>query len=146
MTHIYVGKPTIIGSDNGFSPERHQDIIWTNDVILLIGPLGTKCSEILIEIQTIFIDENTFENVACEMLFISSRPQCVNILYTKLYVVPVMYRPFGCVLYAYNRSDNQMSNIIVTMIFISRLQYRCKWHPIALSANCCDKNCYDSSG
>ena len=43
---------TIIGSDNGLSPERHQAIIWTNAGILLIGPLGTNFSEILIEIQT----------------------------------------------------------------------------------------------
>ena len=26
----------------------------------------------------IFTEENTFENVVCQMLFISSRPQCVN--------------------------------------------------------------------
>ena len=30
--------------------------------------------------SNIFIEENTFENVVCEMLFISSRPQCVNSL------------------------------------------------------------------
>ena len=50
-------------------------IIWTNAGILLIGQLGTKLSEILIKIQTFFIEENTFdmfENVACEMLSISS--------------------------------------------------------------------------
>ena len=52
VTHICVGKLTIIGSDNGLSPERRQAIIWTNAGILLIGPLGTNCSEILIEIQT----------------------------------------------------------------------------------------------
>ena len=52
MTHIHVGKLAIIGSDNGLSPERLQAIIWTNAGILLIGPLGTNFSEILIEIQT----------------------------------------------------------------------------------------------
>ena len=52
MTHICVGKLTIIGSDNGLSPERRQAIIWTNAVILLIGPLGTNFSENRIEIQT----------------------------------------------------------------------------------------------
>ena len=50
-THIWVGKLTIIGSDNGLSPERRQAIIWTNAGKLLIGPLGTNFSEILIEIQ-----------------------------------------------------------------------------------------------
>ena len=52
VTHICVGKLTIIGSDNDLSPERRQAIIWTNAGILLFGPLGTNFSEILIEIQT----------------------------------------------------------------------------------------------
>ena len=50
VTHICVNKLTIIGSDNGLSPGRRQAIIWTNDGILLIAPLGTNFSEILIEI------------------------------------------------------------------------------------------------
>ena len=51
-THIYVGNLTIISSDNGLSPGRRQAIIWTNVGILLIGPIGTNFSEILIEIYT----------------------------------------------------------------------------------------------
>ena len=51
VTHICVGKLTIIGSDNGLSPGRHQAIIWTNAGLLLIGLLGTNFSEILITIQ-----------------------------------------------------------------------------------------------
>ena len=51
-THIWVSKLTIIGSDNGLSPGRHQAIIWTITGILLNGPLGTNFSEILIGIQT----------------------------------------------------------------------------------------------
>ena len=52
VTHICIGKLTIIGSDNGLSPGRRQAIIWTNAGVLLIGPLGRKFSEILIGIQT----------------------------------------------------------------------------------------------
>ena len=52
VTHICVSKLTFIGSDNGLSPDRHQAIIWTNAGLLLIGPLGTNFSEILIEILT----------------------------------------------------------------------------------------------
>ena len=52
VTHICVSKLTIIGSDNGLSPEQRQAIIWINARILLIGPLGKNFSEILIEIQT----------------------------------------------------------------------------------------------
>ena len=50
VTHICVKKLTIIGSDNVLSPGRRKAIIWTNAGILLIGPLGTNFSEILIEI------------------------------------------------------------------------------------------------
>ena len=50
VTHICVGKLIIIGSDNGLSPDRRQAIIWTNAGILLIRPLGTNFSEILIKI------------------------------------------------------------------------------------------------
>ena len=66
-THICVGKLTIIGSDNGLSPVRRQAIIWTIAGILLIGPLGTNFSEILIGIQTFSFRENAFGNVVCEM-------------------------------------------------------------------------------
>ena len=68
---------TIIGSNNGLSPGRRQAIIWTNAVILSIGPLGTNFNEILIEIY-IFIQENVFENVVRKMASILSRPQCVK--------------------------------------------------------------------
>ena len=52
VTHICISDLTIIGSDNGLSPGRRQTIIRTNAGILLIRPLGTNFSEILIEIQT----------------------------------------------------------------------------------------------
>ena len=52
VTHICVSNLTIIGADNGLSPGRRQAITCTNVGILLIGPLGTNFSEMLIEIQT----------------------------------------------------------------------------------------------
>ena len=52
VRHICIGNLTIIGSDNGLSPGRRQAIIWTNAGMLLIGPLGTNFSEILIDIYT----------------------------------------------------------------------------------------------
>ena len=48
-THICVSRLTIIGSDNGLSPGRHQAIIRTNDGVLLLWSLGTIFSEILIK-------------------------------------------------------------------------------------------------
>ena len=81
MTHIYVIKLTIVGSDNGLSPGRRQAIIWTSAGILLIGTLGTNFSEILRRNSYIFIQENSFENVVCEMAAILSRPQWVNTIW-----------------------------------------------------------------
>ena len=52
VTSICVSKLTIISSDNSLSPGRRQAIIWTNDRILLIGPLGTNFNIILIESHT----------------------------------------------------------------------------------------------
>ena len=43
---------TIIAPDNGLSPDWHQGIIWINAGVLLIGPLETNFSEVLIEMQT----------------------------------------------------------------------------------------------
>ena len=54
MTHMFVSKLTIIGSDKGLSPGRRQAIVWTSAGILLIRTLGTHFSEILSEIHTFF--------------------------------------------------------------------------------------------
>ena len=83
-THTCVGKLTIVGSDNGLSPGRRQAIIWTNAGILLIGPLGTNFSEILIGIQTSSSKKNAFENIVCEMAPMLSRPQWVNVTDRKV--------------------------------------------------------------
>ena len=59
-----------------FKMSRLQAIIWTNAGILLIRTLGTDFSEISSEIKSyIFIQENTSENVACEMAVIFTRGQ-----------------------------------------------------------------------
>ena len=52
VAHICIGKLTIIGSDNGLSPERRQAIIWTNaGLLLLTWPLGTNSIEVSIEFK-----------------------------------------------------------------------------------------------
>ena len=52
LNDAYIRRQTNHPSDNGLSPGRRQAIIWTNAGILLIGPLGSNFSEILIGIQT----------------------------------------------------------------------------------------------
>ena len=78
-THICVSKLTIIGSDNGLSPDWRQPIIWTNVGLLSFGPLGTIFSEILIGIHTFWFKKNAFENVVWETAAILSRSQCAKL-------------------------------------------------------------------
>ena len=78
VMHICVDKLTIIGSDNGLSPDRRQAIIWTHDGISLIWNLWNKLQWNLNRNANIFIQENAFESVVCETAVILSRPQCVK--------------------------------------------------------------------
>ena len=83
VTHICVGKLIIIGSDNGLSPGRRQAIIRTNAGILLIGPLRTNFSEILIEIRTF-----SFKKMRLKVSSAKWRTFCLglNVLITRCYV------------------------------------------------------------
>ena len=74
VTHICISKLTIIGSDNGLSPDRRQAIIWTNSGILLIGPLGTNLSETLIAILTF-----SFEKMHLKVSSAKWRPFCLGL-------------------------------------------------------------------
>ena len=62
MTHISVSKLTIIGSDNGLAPVRHQAITWTNAGKLLIGTFETNFWNLKRNLY-IFSQEIAFENV-----------------------------------------------------------------------------------
>ena len=98
VTHICVVKLTIISSDNGLSPGRHQAIIWTNAGILLIGPFILHWNDN--QDSYIFIQENAFENIVWKMAAILSRPQCVNVvLYRTIYpywlLLPLLWRHNG---------------------------------------------------
>ena len=73
VTHICVSDQTTIGSDNGLSPGRRQAIIRTNAGILLIRPLGTNFSEILIEIL-IF----SFKKMRLKVSSAKRRPFCLG--------------------------------------------------------------------
>ena len=92
VTHICVSELTIIGSDNGLSPGRRQAIIWTNAVILSIGPLGTNFSEISIAIQTF-----SFKKMHLNMSSAKWRPFCLGLNVLALFgLVPTVgMRDFG---------------------------------------------------
>ena len=86
VTHTCVSKLTIIGSDNGLSPDRRQAIIWTNDGILLIGPLGPNFSEILIEIHAFKL-----KKMHLKMSSGKWRPFCLGL--NVLRTFPISWRP-----------------------------------------------------
>ena len=77
VSHIYMHKWSIVGSDNGLLPWR-QAIIWTISGSLSADSLGENFSEIWVKTQRFFIKKYAFENVVCKMSVISSRPQCVE--------------------------------------------------------------------
>ena len=80
VTYIYiylymcVSKVTIIGSDNGLSPCRHQTIIWTNAVILLIATLGTDFHVTVIENCTLM-----FKKMHLKLSSGDWRPFCLGL-------------------------------------------------------------------
>ena len=83
MTHICVSKLTIIGSNNGLSPDGCQAIIWTNARLLLIGPLGTNFSEFLIKILTF-----SFKKMRLKVSSAKRRQFCLGLNVLTKYTVP----------------------------------------------------------
>ena len=74
VTHICVSRLTITCSNNGLSPGRRQAIMWTNDGILSIGPLGTNFSENFIEILTF-----SFTKMRLKVSSAKWRPFCLGL-------------------------------------------------------------------
>ena len=104
----YVSKLTIIGSDNGLSPNRRQAVFWTNAGVLLIGPLGTNFSEILIGIN-IF----SFRKKHLKMSSVKRRPFCLGLNVLSVLLKTCTYQLFCQIelwfmLYTATRSYYQM--------------------------------------
>ena len=74
VTHMCVSKLSSIGADNGLAPARRQAIIWTNAVILLIGPPGTNFSKLLFEIHTF-----SFKKIHLKISSGKWRPFCLGL-------------------------------------------------------------------
>ena len=89
--HICLINLTIIGSDNGLSPQWHQAIIWTNAGISLIRTLGTNLSEILSKIYTFSFKEMHFKKSSANW-----QPFCPSL--NVLIILNISYRT---IYYAY---------------------------------------------
>ena len=74
VTHICISKLTIIGWDNGLSPDWRQAIISTDDGILLIWIFRTHFSEIISEIHTF-----SFKKMHFKMSSGKWRPSCLGL-------------------------------------------------------------------
>ena len=77
VMHICIGNLTIIGSDNGLAHSRRQAYLnqcWN----ILNWTLRNKLQWNFKQNLYIFIQENAFDCVVCEMAAILSRPQCVK--------------------------------------------------------------------
>ena len=96
VTHICVGNLTIIGSDNGLSPDRCQAIILTNAGISLIGPIETNFQRNCNRNSYIFIPENAFENVVWKMAAILARPKCVKTQSRQLAILSCRIKRIQC--------------------------------------------------
>ena len=106
VTHICVSKLTIIGSDNGLSPGRHQAIIWTNAGILLIRPLGTNLNEMPIKILTF-----AFMKMRLKVSSAKWRPFCLglNVLkqsYISLIIIGEMPKIYADESHSYTSTRN----------------------------------------
>ena len=75
LLNIYIYIYIYINPENSLSPVSHQTIFW-NAATLSIKPQGTYFNAILFEFSKAFVQENTFQNVACKMAAILSQPQC----------------------------------------------------------------------
>ena len=94
VTFLCIGNLATIGLHNGLLPGWRQAIFWTSAAILLIGPLGTNFSEILIEIITfsvkkMFLKVSSAKTAAISVFKINGRP----VLATKKWAGPVKFDP-----------------------------------------------------
>ena len=96
-THICVGKLTTIGSNNGLSPGRRQAIIWTIAGIVLIGPVGTNFSEILIGIQAF-----SFKKRHLKMSSAKWRPSCLGLNVLRIICILVVFILFQKIRHTWN--------------------------------------------
>ena len=116
---ICISKLTIIGSDNGLSPGRRQAIIWTIDGILLIWPLRTKFSEVLIKIHIL-----SSKKTHLKMFSAKWRPFCLglNVLSSAFFVNFIIEAAFSGF---YLLWDDQ-ENVILALLHVKLLvQNRC---------------------
>ena len=81
MTHICVGKQTIISSDNGLSSGRRQAIIWTWNYYSMVVSIWTKAGILLIGLSENVNEIYTFAMIQMQLKMSSViwRPFCLGL-------------------------------------------------------------------
>ena len=115
VMHICIDNLAIIDSDNGLVPGWCQAIIWTNAGVLLIGPLGTNFSEILIEIHTF-----SFKKMHLKMLSGKWRPFCLSLSVLKIVVIAPLHH--SCY-----RIQMQINCLICIYNYIIQLRHKLQY-------------------
>ena len=113
VTHLRVSKLTIIGSDKGLSPGRHQAINWTNAGISLIWTWGSNFNEMLNEIHTFSFKKNAFERTGLKLenyyffTFTFSRPEVRKLLlfYVFTFSRPEVRKLFRIYVFTFSRPE-----------------------------------------
>ena len=122
---VCVSKLTIISSDNGLSPGRSQAIIWTSAGILIMRPLGTNFSEILIGNQTF-----SFKKIHSQMSSAKWHPFCLC-----LGVLTVMWPQWQDAFYLCKRTTSifmlqcysYYHHVLTLLVFVILISTVCIW-------------------
>ena len=123
VTHICVGNLTIIGSDNGLSPDRRQAITWTNVVIFLIGSLGTNFSEMSIEIHAF-----SFTKIHLKMSSGKWRQFCVGLNVLRIFSAMIIFYHWGVNMASMNWKDDTLA--FGRFLTSDQLQYSYNFIPL----------------
>ena len=86
VMQICVSKLATIRSDNGLSPVQHQAIIWTDAVILLIGPLGTIHTFLLKKMHLKMLSAKQ-QSFGLSLIVLTHRGQMTHICVSKQNII-----------------------------------------------------------
>ena len=113
VMHTCVGNLTVIGPDNGLSPDWRQAVIWTRAGILLIRPSATNCNEILIKIHTFWL-----KKIHLKIAALFYQPHSVNKIartMAKLAICPVILPGQPCSLWRFITGRVYLDNVNVQL-------------------------------
>ena len=110
----------IIGPNDHLSPDRRQAIVWTDDGILSIGPLGTNFSKFVIEIHAL-----AFTKMYLKMSSWKWRPSYIGLnMFNLIYTSNPDWTPLWTELQRNCKSHVPVGiNMATCRWFSARLQY-----------------------